>query len=294
MAWTTPPTRANGDVVTAGIWNQDIKDNSVYLKGLSTHVSGGYVTRSGANLLFAPDQSNRVRCYEGSEWVEKTIPDAGITVACTGLTADTDYYLYVYDSSGTLTLERSQTAPTTQNGISVKNGSTSRTTIARCRTNASGAITTYNDDASTQLVCNAYNRRVIALVKTESTDSWSYSSTAIRALNNSASNRVQFVSSGVDAVHARAQAAVFSATVTGTVGIGLDGTGADDSTVRHRGGALSGTLDTTTAEYAAVPAAGFHYLQIVEHNGSASALTWYGDNGATADTQTGIVAVVMA
>ena len=32
MAWVDPPIRATGDDITAAIWNQDVKDNSQYLK----------------------------------------------------------------------------------------------------------------------------------------------------------------------------------------------------------------------------------------------------------------------
>ena len=46
MAWTTPPVRATGDLITAAIWNQDVKDNTRYLKGLD-----GSITLEN-NLLF--------------------------------------------------------------------------------------------------------------------------------------------------------------------------------------------------------------------------------------------------
>lgn len=88
-------------------------------------ISGGYVTRSGSNLLFAPEVSNKVYLYEDSIWKPKLIPDVGITTGATGLTASTDYFLYVYDNSGTLTLDLSTTYPTTtQNGIQVKGNTT--------------------------------------------------------------------------------------------------------------------------------------------------------------------------
>lgn len=31
MAWSTPSTRSTGDLITAAIWNQDVKDNTIAL-----------------------------------------------------------------------------------------------------------------------------------------------------------------------------------------------------------------------------------------------------------------------
>lgn len=109
-----------------------IRQALVFYGGKPGLLSGGYVTRSSTNLLYAPDVSDKVYLYENSLWVEHTIPDSGITVACTGLTSDTAYYLYVYDNAGTLTLDLSTTVPTTQDGIGVKTGATDRLMVARC------------------------------------------------------------------------------------------------------------------------------------------------------------------
>lgn len=39
MAWTTPTQRNTGDLITASIWNTDIKDNLRYLKGMDGQVT---------------------------------------------------------------------------------------------------------------------------------------------------------------------------------------------------------------------------------------------------------------
>lgn len=39
MSWTTPAVRSTGDLVTASIWNTDIKDNLRYLKGMDGQVT---------------------------------------------------------------------------------------------------------------------------------------------------------------------------------------------------------------------------------------------------------------
>lgn len=52
MAWSTPAVRATGDLITAAIWNQDVKDNTRYLKGLDGKVTiqNAMEWQQGANI----------------------------------------------------------------------------------------------------------------------------------------------------------------------------------------------------------------------------------------------------
>lgn len=82
-SWVTPPTRATGDVITAAIWNQDVRDNPRFLKGLDGAVqfsdgldvqaneilfgdvagspaTAGFLQRNGANLEFHDGTAARV------------------------------------------------------------------------------------------------------------------------------------------------------------------------------------------------------------------------------------------
>lgn len=244
-------------------------------------LSGGYVTRSGSNLLFAPDKSNRVFCFESSVWKPKTIADAGITVACTGLTASTAYYLYVYDSDANGTadaLDLSTTGTTTQNGVLVKSGATSRLLIALCRTDGSGNVLTTAQDASQQLVCNIYNKRLIGLVKSDATSSWTYNSTTFRSGNNSTSNRVQFVSDGGSGVVAilSASAAGDASNGYGILGLGLDSTSTNSASINPAMASNSGGLVAPSlAVYIGTPSSGFHFIQWLEA-ASAGTVTFIG------------------
>ena len=49
MAYVTAPTRASGDVITAGIWNQDVRDNVRFLKGTDGLVTLEDSVQSDAN-----------------------------------------------------------------------------------------------------------------------------------------------------------------------------------------------------------------------------------------------------
>ncbi|MEJ2719488.1 MAG: choice-of-anchor R domain-containing protein, partial [Deltaproteobacteria bacterium] len=92
----------------------------------------------------------------------REIPDAGVSLACDALTADTLYYVYLYDNSGTLTLEASATVPTLSEGILVKTGATTRRYLGMIYPRE-----LYNDGTGYQgpvdcmdsrLVLNHYNR----------------------------------------------------------------------------------------------------------------------------------------
>jgi hypothetical protein len=260
-------------------------------------MSGGYVTRSGSNLLFAPDASNLVYTYEDSLWQTRVIPDAGITVACTGLSATTLYYLYVYDNGGTLTLDLSTTAPTTQNGINVKTGDTSRLMIARCRTNGAGDVVTHNEDAAWQLVTNEFNKRLIHLYVREATNTWTYASTTFRYARGSSSNAILFISDGKNAIEAETvQMGQQNASGHRPIpGIGVDRSNGQDATlIAYPGHQTNSQLMHVQAKYGGILSAGFHYIAWIEACQSTTTITFYGDAGAPTVLQSGMRASIMA
>jgi len=262
--------KTSGDIITEPIWAD-------YMS--SFQISGGYVTRSGSNLLYAPAVGTRCLVYEATdEWVPKKIPDAGLTVACTGLTNSTAYYAYVYDSDagGDLdTMILSTTAPTTQNGISVMTGFTARTLVARCYADASGNITTYAEDAATHLVNNVYNKRRVAVFKTDTTSSWTYATAAWRQARAQSTNRVQIVCDGVNHIAARvAASATVGATAQNAVtGVGIDSTSANSAqAITFTNGTLASPI---ISFYEGVPSAGYHAINWLEYTTGATA-TFYG------------------
>jgi len=60
-----------------------------------------------------------------------SIPSAGVTLAATGLTPGTAYYIYAYMNSGTMTLEASTTVPVadTTTGMQIKTGDATRALV---------------------------------------------------------------------------------------------------------------------------------------------------------------------
>ncbi|MCC7413308.1 MAG: hypothetical protein IT495_16960 [Gammaproteobacteria bacterium] len=86
-----------------------------------------------------PFQGHLVPVKTGGKWKLRKLPSGGITLATGGLSANTTYYVYVYDASGTLTLEVSATghATDTSIGVEIKSGDATRTLVGMVRTNGS-------------------------------------------------------------------------------------------------------------------------------------------------------------
>lgn len=95
------------------------------------------------------------------------IPQAGITLANTGLTASTLYYIYLYNNVGTLTLEASTTGHSTDTsavnyGVEIKTGDPTRTLIGMSYT-GTGTPGTFVDSPVQRYIANWFNRRSLSL-----------------------------------------------------------------------------------------------------------------------------------
>lgn len=111
---------------------------------------------SGANLLLSPYKGNGLIVNGDLNF----IPDAGVSLAPTGLLAATLYYIYAYMNSGTMMLEASTTGYSVQagTGVAVKSTDATRTLVgmAYCATAA-----TFADSQSQRFVLNYFNRRAV-------------------------------------------------------------------------------------------------------------------------------------
>lgn len=110
------------------------------------------LAKSGANLLLSPFNGNKLLINGQSQ----TIPAAGVPLAATGLTADTNYYIYAYMNAGTMTLEASATGHSTDasTGVEIKTGDSSRTLVGFARVVAGPA---WSDTAATRFVRSWFN-----------------------------------------------------------------------------------------------------------------------------------------
>lgn len=140
--------------------------------------------------------SLRLNRFNGSRLaingVRVQIPSAGVTLAPTGLTPSTLYYIYAYVNSSVLTLEASTTgsATDTATGVEIKAGDATRTLVGMAYVVAGPA---FADSSTQRLVASYYNRRNVALSATLAT---TVGVTALSFTDVSASLQLAFLSWG--------------------------------------------------------------------------------------------------
>lgn len=268
-----------------------------------TLVSGTPVmttTQSAKTTLYlTPYKGNCLSLYTSSVWTFYT--SAEMSLSLSGYTANKNYDIWVYDSSGTPTMDSTvwtndttrATALATQNGVYVKSGDASRRYVGTIRINSSGGQCDWKygsaaagGGAADFGVWNYNNRVSVATAVKDTTDSWTYGTATWRAVNNSATNRVSFVT-GVaeDSVNAEYLAISLSnGSVYASTGIALNATNTFDVT----GSFNSISTHAQSTYYVGTPAAGYNYLQATEYATGAN-ITYYGDAG-TAYIQSALTA----
>lgn len=121
---------------------------------------------SGTQLKLAPYNGNNL-IING---VPQQIPAAGVTLANTGLTASTKYYVYAYMNAGTMTLEAVTTGHTTgTNGVEQKSGDATRTLVGMLLTDSS-TPGQFVDTAANRQIANWFTKRNIPAVATLTVD----------------------------------------------------------------------------------------------------------------------------
>ena len=254
------------------------------VNGRLTLTSGTPMTTSdvtgAATLYFTPFHGNQIALFNGSNWAAYTFTERSLSLS--GLVASKNHDIFIYDNSGTLTLEAvawtndttRATALVSQDGVWVKSGATSHRYLGSIRTTNAGQT---EDSAKKRLVYNEYQRFARKLLVFETASSWTYSTNAWRSANNNTNNRVEMI-------------------------IGNPGIFINLNLVVRAGGSGSGGVhgigyDTTTTTSADVypnlsndghfsvhlvhaPAVGYHYYQWVENARGNSVTVFSGTAGA--------------
>lgn len=261
---------------------------------------------NASTIYFLPYRGERVALWNGSEWqfYKNTSPPS---LALSGLTAGTNYDVFLYDNSGTLAIESPLTAWTNnttrttalvfQDGVPLKSGALTRRYIGTIR--ATGAAAT-QDTSSQRFVWNYYNRVPRFLLRQETTDNW-LGTNAVASMNASTANRVEFVIGlNESLIETRALSLMTGTNATvrnASIALCLDGTTVQDSdlrgarsinTVRSQSNAIGFAYPPGTA--AASNIIGYHFYQWVE--ASQTNVRYYGDDAGDARVQSGFLAWV--
>lgn len=113
-----------------------------------TPITTADVTGAGT-LYFTNFRGNRVRVYNGTNWIVKTFSE--ISLALT-ITANTFYYVYLDDDAATLSVSTTGSANT--DGVPLKSDDNTKLLVGYIY--ASGTNTT-EDSKANRYVCNLYN-----------------------------------------------------------------------------------------------------------------------------------------
>jgi hypothetical protein len=254
---------------------------------------------AATTVYFTPYKGNKIALFDGTAtWNTYTLTEVSVAVPAT---TSTMYDVFIYDSAGTLTLDATAwtndttraTALATQNGVLVKTGATNRRYIGSFRTTGVSGQT--EDSSVKRYVWNYYNRVRRFMKAVDTTDTWSYNTSAYRQANANTANQLDFVI-GVseDSVSADVYALALNSVggADAGVGVGVDSTTVDSSIVRI--GQIINTFFTNVmASYKGFIAAGRHTLVWLENGaGAGGTTTWRGDAGV-AFYQTGIIGELM-
>jgi len=224
-------------------------------------------------LYFTPYNGNVIGLYDGSQWDLFTFSELSLSLS--GLAANTNFDIFIYNNNGTLTLESTAwtndttraTALTLVDGIYVRSGAPTRRYLGTIRT--TGTIGQCEDSSTRKLVWNYYNRVNRLTTVAVSTTTHTYASTTIRAWNNNTT----LGQTRVDMVVGLADTLIVNLTAQGRnnaqQGVGIDTTTAF-GTVNAFITTAPNDIRTTGTAYVSVTA-GYHFCNIVQNSSTGTA-----------------------
>lgn len=297
--WSASPTLT---ALTAGTVTATTSVTSPSLTGAPLNIAEGRLTAvsgaptpttetsAGTSIYYTPYRGNRIALYDGSaRWNVRSFTE--LTISLSGCTASTPYDVFLYDNAGTVASEilawtnatTRATALTTQDGVYVKTGATTRRYVGTFYCNATGGQT--DDTLLKRYVWNYYNRITRPVRVADATDTWTYTTSTWRQANGAAGNQVDVVVGVAEvAIDLRVSVGVSNsnAGVNVAVGIGEDATNAP-ATETIIG--VSTTIVTTgprqqlSAFLSKMPAVGRHFYAWIEISSATGTSTWAGDDG---------------
>lgn len=230
------------------------------------------LVKSGANIVLQPYSGNLLTIGG----VNRPIPGAGVSLAPTGLTASTLYYVYAYMSGATMTLEASATGHATDSttGVEIKSGDASRTLVGMVYIVAGPA---FADTVTQRCVLSWFNQREVYGLSSFSAQR-STTSTSFVEVNSEI--RISFLTWGPNAVHAQ-----FDGTAYGTSGVALvTSIGFDGATAQDCSAFTNSSVATpVTVSIRNTLSEGLHYVTLIGRNNSAGTANWFVNSNAAGD-----------
>lgn len=243
-------------------------------------------------IYFTPYNGDKISLYDGSSWATYTFTERLLLLS--GLTANRNYDVFIYVSSGTLNLESlvwnsssdSNTRTTglvlASGGVYTKSGDATRRYLGTFRTTGTTGQT--EDSASKRFVWNCSNRVNRMLLKQYVSSTWTNNvSNTYRYLGNNSANSVSFVN-GIqeDNVFLTAASVSSASGIQRQLAIGFNsewsGTSVGNSTSQYSATAVQ--AETNNESYNAfanrIAGLGYHVAYAIELQNSTTVVTYFG------------------
>jgi len=298
----TGATSGTGDVTVNSTSRRNACDGRLTLEtGVAISVTD---QADKTTLYFTPFRGNQISLYDGSSaWTLLTF--AELSLDCSAYTASKPYDIFAYNNSGSVALESlvwtnattRATALTTQNGILVKTGATTRRYLGTVYVDSGQKL---QDTQAKRLVWNYYHRVPRTLRRHDGTNSWTYgegAALAWRQANAAAANMVEVMVGVAERPVGLRIAVRYAAGATaaiGYLGFGEDSTSSPLTTdvISNGGTGIASDYGILTAEMQRITAVGYHYyawLERTNNDAANSSYTFYGDNGEADGQIAGII-----
>lgn len=242
---------------------------------------------SKTTIYYTPYNGDKISLYDGTSWATYLFTERSLALGT--LTSGLNYDVFLYNNSGTLTLELTAWSTDTTrvtslvmtNGVYLKSGALTRRYLGTIRTTST---TTTEDSNSKRFLWNYNNRVNRMLLKQYVASSWTYATAnTYRYLGNNSANSVAFVN-GVQEDNIFIVASVGSAGsgIQRQLAIGFDAEWstslAGNSTSQYEATAVQAEASNESYQSFAnrIAGLGYHVAYALELQNSATTVTYFG------------------
>jgi hypothetical protein len=243
-----------------------------------------------------PYTEGLVTLKNGSTW--ETIFTGEASVALTGATASRPYDVFGYYDTGAMLIEilawtnatTRATAIDVEDGHPIKAGDATRRFLGTIRITGTTGQCEFSPVPSAApsklFVWNLMHQVAMTFRVIDTTNSWSYATSAWRQANGSGNNQIEVITGAVKSAIVISLDVLASAVNPSTAAIAI---GEDSTTARateNVGMIVSSVQILHHASFNKIVPLGYHYYSWLEY-GDGTAVTWYGDNNTPDTAQSG-------
>lgn len=238
---------------------------------------------SGSNILrFTPFHGNKVALYDGTRWKLYTFAEVTLALATAGVAAgvlvvDKNYDVFLYDNSGTLTLEAlvwtdnttRATALVLQDGVWCKTGALTRRWVGTFRSKETAATESHE---RSRLLLSAANQIQLPMficpgyIDDNLGTTYSMPLTGWAIANGGVDAKLEFVTDGLNSYSVNG-GMLTSGGSTAAMAISEDSI---TSTMKIVVNSRTATNSTASVEWQGIMAAGFHFLALMIKGAAAA------------------------